>query len=110
MAYREITGTYKKFFNNDPFAFGKLKIELDKQDWDANAIYPAQDVSVTFRLDQNGDMPLGFSLWVNDTSANGSKYTVTEYAKDNSQGNSWSFILPAGAGAIDIQVLRANAL
>lgn len=109
MAYRTISGQYKKFFDDEPFAFGKLTFTLDKEDWDTNAIYPSQDISVTVRLDQTGNMPLGFSLWVNASSAAGSKYRVTEYATDNSEGYSWEFIVPSGAGAINIQTLRAAA-
>lgn len=110
MAYRTITGTYKKFYDDEPFAFGILKFTLDKEDWDSGAIYPAQDVDVTIILDQNGQPPLGFSLWVNDSSANGSQYTVTEKTNSDSEGNQWIFILPAGGGSINIQDLRAAAI
>lgn len=105
MAYRSIIGEYKKFWDDEPFAFGKMTFELDISDYDANAIYPANEVKRDIILDQNGTPPLGFSLWANEDSAKRSKYKITD-----PDGTQWTVVIPPGATAIKIQDLRAMAM
>lgn len=91
--YRQIEGTFYNFFDNKPYAYGKLKFKLSKNDYMPSGVgqtpktFPISEIYVG--LNENGEIPAGFQLWCNSLSSTGSHYQVTE-----PDGTTWTFVLP----------------
>lgn len=101
MAYRTVFGTYKKILNNAPLADATVQFATSNNDYDVNANYP-RDI-VTVKTDSTGKLPAAFQLWCNASGENNSQYIVTE-----PDGFQWKFVLPLADGSpISIHDLRA---
>lgn len=110
--YRLVTASFFNFYKARPFS-GKIKIALDKSDFDlaAKKSYPkkswelkiAPDGSFADGQDVGGGQ---ISLWCNGRGSTGSRYVVTL-----PEGETWKFVLHRDDGsAIDLTTLRAGGI